>query len=263
MSNLKVKIPAILIITIFLTSYFPNFIIFAQANNLSDYQYQVDQYRSNYAEFQILKNDYQTNPTLNNEQKAILAAKQTIAARELAMAYYALILIDKLKSTGVVYPIVDAAITDLGVIGQFHFKQSQDVAKVITKSDLAQFTATHLTTLASQADKLGHAQVAIKIAELIQIQNDAKLAYDSILPGLKTKTAHVNVKNGLDQIVSYSQQINDQISALSQKTTETGLSEINLNQYFEGVSLSLNQIRALQSRLINIIIELDTVYVDR
>ena len=54
-------------------------------NNLSDYQYQLDQYRINYAEYQLFKNDYENNPTLNNEQKAVLAAKRAIISRELGI----------------------------------------------------------------------------------------------------------------------------------------------------------------------------------
>lgn len=233
----------------------------SQGNNLSDYQFQLDQYRTNYAEYQILKNDYQTNPTLNNEQKAVLSAKRTIASRELTLAYFTLVMIDSLKATGVDFPLVNSAMADLNTIGQFHFKESQDAANINTKADLSKFTADYLTATGLQEDNLARAQVALKIAKLIQIQNDAKRAYDSISATLQTQTDEPNVQNGIGQIQSYSQQINDQITALAQKATTTNLVTSNLSQFFDDSTAALVQIRALQSRLVNIIIELDTNYV--
>ncbi|MBI1871936.1 hypothetical protein HYS10_00800, partial [Candidatus Collierbacteria bacterium] len=100
-------------------------------NNLSDYQYQLDQYRINYAEYQLFKKDYENNPTLNNEQKAVLAAKQAILSRELALAYFSFVMVDGLKSAEVDYPIVNKAIGDISTIGQFHFNQRQEAQKLV------------------------------------------------------------------------------------------------------------------------------------
>ncbi len=255
----KLKYTVIILSSLFLILV-SSFVVFAQGNNLTDYQYQLDQYRGSYAEYQIFKNDYQTNPTLNNEQKAVLAAKRSIASRELTLAYYSLIMIDDLKASGVDYPIVNTAVSDLNTIGQFHFDQSQSAAKINTKADLTAFTTKYLASTADQKDNLSHAMVAIKIGELIQIQNNAKQAYDSLLPSLKTNQDQLNVQNGIGQIQSYSQQINDQIAALAKKTTETSTASIDQAQFFDDSSQSLMQIRSLQSRLINIIIELDTNY---
>ena len=58
----------------------------AWADAKSDYDYQYGQYRTGYSEFVILKQDYLNTPSLDNQQKAMLSAKQTILARDLAKA---------------------------------------------------------------------------------------------------------------------------------------------------------------------------------
>ncbi len=232
-------------------------------NNLSDYQYQLDQYRINYAEYQLFKKDYENNPTLNNEQKAVLAAKQAILSRELALAYFSFVMVDGLKSAEVDYPIVNKAIGDISTIGQFHFNQSQEAQKIVTKADITSFTKNYLEQVAKQKDIFAHAQVAGKIGALIRLQQEAKRAFDSLLPKLEVNMDNINVQNGLGQIKSYSGQINDQIEALAKNTAEISLENKDAQQFYDESGLVLSQIRALQNRLINIIIELDTNYASR
>lgn len=250
-------------VVIFLLSLFAAGAAFAIGTNLSDFQYQLDQYRINHAEYQLFKKDYENNPTLNNEQKAILAAKRAIASRELALAYFSFVMVDSLKSAEVEYPIVNKATGDMSTIGQFHFNQSQEAQKIITKTDITNFTKNYLEQVAKQKDIFAQAQVAGKIAGLIRLQQEAKRAYDALLPRLEANMDNVNVENGLGQIKSYSGQINDQIEALAKKTSETSLENKDAPQLYDESGLVLAQIRALQNRLINIIIELDTNYASR
>lgn len=257
-------------IIIFLLSIFAAGAIFAQGlpvgrtgTNLSDYQYQLDLYRINYAEYQLLKKDFENNPTLNNEQKAVLAAKQAIVSRELALAYFSFVMVDGLKSAEVDYPVVNKAINDMSTIGQFHLSQSREAQKVVTKADITNFTKNYLEQVAKQKDIFAHAQVAGKIASLIHLQQEAKRAYDALLSRLETNMDNLNVQNGIGQIKSYSGQINDQIEALAKRTGEVNLENIDAQQFYDESGLVLSQIRTLQNRLINIIIELDTNYASR
>lgn len=233
---------------------------FAQGNNLSDYQYQLDQYRSNYSEFQILKNDYLAHSTLNNEQKAILSAKQTLSSRELTLSYYFLVLVDSIKSSAVDYPLVNTALNDLNDIAQFHFSESVQAGKIVTRQDLTAFTTKYSQQVAKQADIIARSQIANKIAQLIHLQQESKRAYDALLPSLQTKIDDVNVQNGIGQVQSFSQQINDQISALTQKASSISVLAQNSEQLYQDAQDTLSQIRAIQVRLINIIIDLDTNY---
>lgn len=255
---MKTKI--LLSAALFLLVIFPARLVNAQGNNLSDYQYQLDLYRTNFAEYQILKNDYDAHPTLANEQKAILAAKRAIVSRELTLAYYFLTIVDSLTGSSVDYPLVNQAITDLNTIAQFHFGKSQEAGKIVTRSDLTQFTLKYLAAVAAQKDSIAHAQVANKIAQLIRFQREAKRAYDALVPTLQATIEDVNVQNGIGQIQVYSQQINDQIAALAESTKNTSFESRGVDQFFEDTSQTLIQIRSLQTRLINIIIDLDTNY---
>ena len=77
------------ILTLFILT--PLFVpqVIAQTSPYTDYQYQLDQYRKNYAQFVLLKKDYLNNNTLDNEQKALLAVESTIKSRELTMFSFA------------------------------------------------------------------------------------------------------------------------------------------------------------------------------
>lgn len=232
-----------------------------QTPYLSDYNFQLDQYRKNYAEYQNFKKDYLAHPTLDNEQKAILSAKQTISSRELAWANFILVLSDSISSTGVSYPLSDKAKTDLAAIAKYHFGQATAVGSVVTRADLTTFTKNELKVTATHKLALTQAQVAGKLVQLIKFQIDAKTAYDSIFPKLNVVVDEVSVKNGLDQIQTSSVQINDQISTLARKTSDLAADQFSTDQFFTNSSEILAQIRGSIYRLINIIIDLDTNYV--
>lgn len=233
----------------------------AQNTHLSDYQFQLDQYRKNYAEYQNFKSDYVSHPTLNNEQKAILSAKQTIIARELAWANYFLVLSDTVSDTQVNYPITNKAMTDLSTISKYHFGQAATAANIVTRADLTTFTKNELKVIVGHKLALTQAQVAGKLAQLIKFQIDAKAAYDSILPKLETVKDEVAVANGLDQILTGSTEINSQISALAQKTTDLNIEQFSQDQFYSDSSEVLVRIRASITRLVGVIIDLDTNYV--
>ncbi len=232
-----------------------------QTPYLSDYNFQLDQYRKNYAEYLNFKNDYLAHPTLDNEQKAILSAKQTISSRELAWANFILVLSDSIGSTGISYPLSDKAKADLATIAKYHFDQATAVGSVITRADLTIFTKNELKVTATHKLALSQAQVANKLVQLIKFQTDAKVAYDSLLPKLTAVVDEVSVKNGLDQIQTSSIQINDQISTLAKKTSDLNVDQFSTDQFYSNSSEILIQIRASINRLVNIIIDLDTNYV--
>ncbi len=236
-------------------------IVFAQSTFLSDYNFQLDQYRKNYAEYTNFKKDYDDRPTLNNEQKALLSARQTIISRELAWANFYLVLSESISKPGVNYPLITEATTDLTGIANYHFTQANKATNIVTRADLTNFTKEELTVLATHRLSLTQAQTANKLAQLIKFQIDAKTAYDSLVPKLEAVKNDVVVKNGLDQVQTYSAQINAQIEALAKKTTDFDLDESNQSQFYENTSQSLREIRGLQNRLVTVIIDLDTNYV--
>ena len=228
---------------------------------LSDYNFQLDQYRKNFAEYTNFKKDYDDRPTLNNEQKALLSAKQTIISRELAWANFYLVLSESIGKPGVTYPVINKAATDLTGIANYHFGQAGKAGNIATRADLTSFTQEELTVLASHRLPVAQSQVANKLAQLIKFQIDAKTAYDSIVGKLEAVKNEVVVKNGLDQVQTYSAQINGQIEALAKKTTGFDLNESNQGQFYRDSTETLRTVRNLQYRLVSIIIDLDTNYV--
>ena len=236
-------------------------VVFAQSTYLSDYNFQLDQYRQNYAEYTNFKKDYDERPTLNNEQKALLSAKQTIVSRELAWANFYLVLSESISKPEVNYPLITKATTDLTNIANDHFNQANKAGNIATRADLTSFTQEELTALAAHRLPVTQSQVANKLAQLIKFQIDAKTAYDSLVPKLEAVKNEVVVKNGLDQVQTYSAQINGQIEALAKKTTDFNLDESNQNQFYADASEALRGIRSLQNRLVAVIIDLDTNYV--
>ena len=236
-------------------------VVLAQSTYLSDYNFQLDQYRKNYAEYTNFRKDYDDRPTLNNEQKALLSARQAIISRELARANFYLVLSESIGKPGVNYPLINQAATDLAGIANYHFGQAGKAGNIATRADLTNFTKEELTVLATYRRSITQAQVANKLAQMIKFQIDAKTAYDSLVGKLETVKNEVVVKNGLDQVQTYSAQINGQIEALAKKTTDFNLDQSNQNQFYEDTSQSLRQIRSLQNRLVSVIIDLDTNYV--
>ncbi len=238
-------------------------VAFAQNTYLSDYNFQLDQYRRNYAEYLNFKKDYDGRPTLNNEQKALLSARQTIVARELAWANFYLALSESISQTGVNYSLTAKSVTDLANIAKYHFGQADNAKNIVTRADLTSYTKAELKILAVERQSTIQAQVANKLGELIKIQVEAKKAYDTLLPQLELVKNEISVKNGLDQIQIYSSQITAAIEELSTKTTNFNLNEGNQDQFYQDSSEALKVIRNLQNRLASVIIDLDTNYVRR
>jgi len=233
----------------------------AQNTHLSDYQFQMDQYRKYYAEYQNFKSDYDAHPTLANEQKAIVSAKQAITARELAWANFILVLSDNIRNTGVNYPLTEKVVGDLAGITKYHFDQAIAAGDIVTRADLTAFTKSELKVIAGHKLILTQAQVGGKIAQLIKLQIDAKAAYDLIVPKLEGVKDEVAVQNGLDLIQTGSSQVNDQISALAKKTTDLNIEQFSRDQFYSDSTEILTQVRNSISRLVNVIIDLDTNYV--
>lgn len=235
----------------------------AQTNYQSDYQFQLDQYRKNYAVYQLYRQDYLNHQTLANEQKAILASKDVLVSRELALANFYWLQSANLTSTKVDFPIVLQSISELNQIGQYHFDQSVAVTKIQTTEDLTNFTKESRKNISAYEGKTVRAQVVSKIAKLVQFQLEIKRAYDALLPLLEAKRSNLSVQNGLSQIESYSTQSNDLLLALSDNLTKLDINATRAEQVYEQASETLNQVRSLEQRLIDLIIELDTAHVQR
>lgn len=237
---------------------------YAQTTQQTDYQYQLDQYRKNYSQYQIYLRDYKDESSLNNEQKAITAAKDTLRSRELALAHYYWWQSELVQFTKVDLPVVKQAISDFNDIGQYHYQQLGLIDNIVTRADLTSYTKKNRKDVDKQQLAITKNQTAAKIAKIVSIQLDIKRAFDAIIPQLEsTKSTNPSIQNGLDQVSDYSNQVNDLVNSLSEQTVKLDLDIKRAPQFFEDSTETLNQIHALQLKLINLIIELDTAYVAR
>lgn len=237
--------------------------IFAQNTQYSDYQFQQDLYRKNYATYQLFLKDYLSDSSLNNEQKAIQAAKEALKYRESTLSHFYWWQAEILNASQIDLPIVKQSISDLNTVGQYHYAQSQDTSLINTKSDLKKFTLDNRKQVDQYDIITVKSQVIIKLARLVQFQNDLKRAYDYLNDKLDAQKDILTVKNGLEQIFTNANKANELLEKLTVKINDLDLSELRQSQFFEKSVESMTIIKSLQSRSIDIIVELDTNYVAR
>jgi len=236
--------------------------IFAQNTQYSDYQFQQDQYRKSYATYQLFLKDYLSDPSLNNEQKAIQAAKEVIKFRESTLSHYFWWQAEILKLTQTDLSLIHQTISQLDSLGQYHYSKSLESSLLATKTDLTKFTKDNRKRVVELDLMAVKAQVAMKLARLIQFQTDLKRGYDYLNRSLPNQTNLV-IKNGLEQVSTNAATANDLIEKLTTQVKDLDLSEKRESQFYEKSIEIMTQIKSLQSRSIDIIIELDTNYVAR
>src|SRR3989344_3954752 len=118
---------------IFLTSVFTSSV---QATPQSDYEYQLTQYRKYNTEFKSLKEDNQKNPTLDNQQKALQAAKQTIISRDQTKIAYIDVILDSIRSQGLTQDHILQTEQDLVNAKAFYGSQITLVKEIVSVTDL-------------------------------------------------------------------------------------------------------------------------------
>lgn len=187
----------------------------AFADAKSDYDYQYGLYRQNYLEFSVLKKDYLETPSLDNQQKAMLSAKQTLRSRDLAKASLAWYLTDLTNSSSVDYAPIKNVETGLANARQFFLDQAEKSQKVVTIDNLRQFSSTYQTASVEPDRIIRYGVVIHKIARLVRIQLDSQTAFDDLLPKLPTpftatlservqelKTMHENINIKIDKMAN-------------------------------------------------------------
>jgi len=159
-------------------------VVFASAK--SDYDYQYGQYRRSYFEFNLLKADYLQTPSLDNQQKAMLLAKQTILSRDLAKASFSWYILDLIGSTKTDYPPIQPIISSLAISRQFYLSEAQKSQSVITQEDLKKFTLAYTKAVPHHDRMIKFGILANKLATLVRIQLDSTTAIDDLVSKLPT-----------------------------------------------------------------------------
>ena len=227
------------------------------ADAKSDYDYQYGQYRTGYSEFVVLKQDYLNTPSLDNQQKAMLSAKQTILARDLAKASLHWYLMDLIAGYQVDYGPIKPITTSLNIAREYFLAQAQKSQSVITQEDLKKFTQNYQSTVQGNDSIIKFGIVANKITALVRIQRDSKTALDSIIPKLPASlTARIQELKDSAQI------IDGKIDLLANNLNlADAVAESVTEIFFTARVEKLVEIRELQLDWINRLIDIDINYV--
>jgi hypothetical protein len=243
---------------IFLSSALAPVSIFASAK--SDYEYQYSQYRQNYIEYTILKKDFLENPTLDNQQKAVLAAKQTIASRDLAKAGFAAYLIELCNEKQTKYSPVKPILDSLASAKSYFLSSAANSQSIVTPANLNTFSTDYAINTVPHDRSFRTGVIACKISELVRFQIESKNALDVILPKLSTPFS-TPLQNRIDDLQTQGNKINDTINTLTDKFfTEEDAQNIDGENYFTDKSETIKKIKLLQIKWIDSLIDIDLNY---
>jgi len=232
--------------------------VFADAK--TDYEFQYSKYRQNYIEYTVLKKDYLANPTLDNQQKAVLAAKQSIISRDLAKSSFAAFLYDRCQEKQTNYAPIKPTLDSLIIAKNFFLAQSEKSKSIVTPANLDQFTKEYLVEAVPHNRSFRTGVVACKISELVRIQTQSKNALDVILPKLATPFS-TSIQARIDDIQILGNKINDAIDDFTEKLySEEELVNIDNDYFFTNKNETIKKIQTLQLKWIDSLIDIDINY---
>lgn len=234
-------------------------LIFADAK--SDYDYQYGQYRTSFSEFVILKQDYLNTPSLDNQQKAMLSAKQTILARDLAKASLDWYLLDLIGSYKTSYEPINPVINVLSSARSYFLASAQKSQGIVTQDDLKKFTADYLEVVIEKDSFVKYGIVASKIAALVRIQIDSKTALDTLIPKLPTPYP-AGLASRIQELKNSAKAIDLKIDELAGNLNlAEAVGQTQSDIFFTDRMEKLIEIRAMQLDWINRLIDIDVNYV--
>jgi hypothetical protein len=225
----------------------------------SDYDYQLTQYRKQNAEFNILKEVSQKNSTLDNQQKALQSAKQTIISRDQAKIAYIELILSSIRAQNLTQNYILQTEKEL-VEAQGFYKNQIGLAKnIISTEDLTKFTKEYLKAQLSYQNNIIKAQATRKLAILIRLQVNIKNSYDSLLPKITNKTINP-VSAGLLKITQLSGDINNKILSNTEAIKSSEVTNYSKSSFYGKQIEGLTQIKNQQVELVNILIDLEKNY---
>ena len=231
------------------------------ASPQSDYDFQLTQYRKHNAEFQVLKEDNQKNPTLDNQQKALQAAKQTIISRDTTKIAYTELVLSSIRFQKLSQDHVLATEKELIAARQFYASQIDLAKNIVSIEDLTNFTLKYLEDQLPHQNQIIKAQATRKLAILIRTQINIKSAYDSLLPTISDKTLNP-VTAGISKVGQLADQINQEIQLDTVSIIESEVTNSNKTNFFSKQNERFTQITNLQTEIVNILIDLEKNYVN-
>ncbi|MBU1071452.1 hypothetical protein KKG65_03535 [Patescibacteria group bacterium] len=227
----------------------------------SDYEYQLTQYRKHNTEFKVLKEDNQKNPTLDNQQKALQAAKQTIISRDTTKIVYIEVILSSIRSQNPTQGYILQTESELISAQEFYKNQIILAKNIVSVEDLTKFTKEYLATQPPYQTEIIKSLATNKLAILIRLQTDIKNAYDDLLPKISDKTL-TPVSAGLDKITQLADNINNKILSSINIIKSSEVTTSSKSSFYSKQTENLSQIKTLQVELVNILVDLEKNYVN-
>lgn len=230
------------------------------ASPQADYDYQLTQYRKHNAEFKVLKEDNQKNPTLDNQQKALQSAKQTIISRDMAKITYIELLLDSIRSQKLNQDYILQTEKELVESQEFYQNQIKLAKNIVSVENLTNFTLEYLESQIPYQNQIIKAQATRKLAMLIRFQINTKNAFDGLLPKINDKSL-TPITAGLTRITQLANDINQKILQNTIDVKSSEVTNYSKKGFYNKQTKVLSQIKNLQFELVNILIDLEKNYV--
>ncbi len=250
--KLRLVIPTLLLFLIIPVTVF--------ADSRSDFDYQYSKYREHFLEFSLYKKDYLSTQSLDNQQKALLSAKQTVNTRDLTKASFAAYVRDLILQNNLNYDPLIPINKGLLESQQYFLNEASKAQTIVTLADLADFDKSYSSSYQKYEVSIKMGIVAQKIAKLKNLSLQQTEALKT-LKGKVESNVSVRVTERINSLETDLGVITEKIDALanlliSPDEMENTQSEIFFNAKIE----PLAEIRSLQLDWMDKLIDLDLNY---
>jgi len=229
----------------------------------SDFQFQLEQYRRSYSEFILFRGDYRKNNTLENEQKSVIAGRNTLIARELTMSSFCRILLESIGRSRVNHIQTINSINELNLLIKDYETYAQRANSIQTKNDLVIYSQEYNASQSARLSTLNRAQIINKVTQLMRISLDLGQSLEQLRTSLAPSKDLPLVASGLSESDSLLGQNNLAIEKLLTDLQTTQPDTIVSPSIVSKFGAKLPPIQSIQSHLVDRIIDLDKNYVVR
>jgi hypothetical protein len=210
----------LLVLFLALSAIFP---IYTYASYQSDYEYQTTRYRTTFAEFQVFKSDYISNPTLDNLQKALISARQSIKARNLGLMSFTGLTYENLLISRI--DKLEPVKSRLVVTYNYYQQEANKADSLVQLTDFTSMSASFRNANDYHMRSLRYGQVSYKLITLLDFNAQLQSSYDNLVLRLPD-----NLSNLVTQRVSEIRTRLDQSRLAIETDIESVIPEFEIDQ---------------------------------
>ncbi len=227
----------------------------------SDYRYQFDRYRTHYTQYQISKSEWEKTKTIKAEQEALEAAKLVATQRGEVLKAYTLWIRLKLLEFSSVYPEIQNLTDRLSIQAQWFSSHQTEISATSSVAMFDEVMGRYVDQKPERDQLFASAQIHLKLAKLTSYQHLIRSLYEPILSSLQGRTDPAEIQQGLFRISSLAENTNNRITEAKTLVGPLESGDLPVKQVFRNVNEVLEDIRAKQLQLLELMNELDVRYV--